>query len=83
VAPRWPEIDPGVIKSCLAFLLVSEVLGKPFDRRYRLAGTEIVASYGYDPTGATLRGFKHPLADGAWLAHYDRLIGDRRPIFGR
>jgi hypothetical protein len=82
-APSWPEIDPGAIKSCLPYLLVSEVFGEPFDLRYRIAGSEIVASYGYDPTGTTMRGFKHPPAEGAWPALYERLIGDRRPIFGR
>jgi hypothetical protein len=83
LAPSWPEIDPGAIKSCLPFLLVSEVLGEPFDLRYRLAGTEIVASYGYDPTGTTLRGFKHPTADGAWLPLYVKVIEGKRPVFGR
>ena len=54
-----PEIDPGAIKSCLPYLLVSEVFGEPFDLRYRLAGTAIIESYGYDPTGMSLRGFPH------------------------
>jgi hypothetical protein len=83
LAPSWREIDPGAIKPCLPYLLVSQVFGEPFDLRYRLAGTEIVASYGYDPTGRTLRGFAHPPADGSWLALYCRLLGERRPIFGR
>jgi hypothetical protein len=83
LAPSWPEIDPGAIKSYLPFLLVSEVFGEPFDVRFRLAGTEIVASYGYDPTGMTLRGFRLPPGDGVWLPLYDRVIGDKRPIFGR
>ena len=74
LAPSWPEIDPGAIKSCLPYLLVSEVFGEPFDVRYRLTGSEIVASYGYDPTGTTMRGSKHPPVDGAWPALYDRLI---------
>ena len=60
LAPSWPEIDPGAIKCCLPFLLVSEVFGEPFDLRYRLAGTEIVASYGYDPTGMTCEGSPPP-----------------------
>jgi hypothetical protein len=83
LAPSWPEIDPGAIKLCLPYLLVSEIFGEPFDVRFRLAGTEIVASYGYDPTGMTLRGFRHPPADGLWLPFYNRVIGDKRPIFGR
>jgi PAS domain len=83
LAPSWPEIDPGAIKSCLPFLLVSEVFGEPFDLRYRLAGTEIVAGYGYDPTGITLRGFPHPPANGAWVPLYAKVIEGNRPVFGR
>ena len=83
LAPSWPEIDPGAIKSCLPYLLVSEVFGEPFDLRVRLAGTEIVESYGYDPTGMTLRGFPHPPADGAWLPLYVKVIEEKRPVFGR
>jgi hypothetical protein len=83
LAPSWQEIDPGAIRACLPYLLVSDVFGDPFDLRYRLAGTEVVDSYGYDPTGLTLRGFKHPPADGAWLALYGKLLAERHPVFGR
>ena len=76
-------MDPGDIKACLPYLLVSEVFGEPFDLRVRLAGTAIVESYGYDPTGTTLRGFPHPLAYGAWLPLYVKVIKGKRPVFGR
>jgi hypothetical protein len=51
--------------------------------RFRLAGTAIVESYGYDPTGMTLRGFPHPPANGAWLPLYVKVIEGKRPVFGR
>jgi hypothetical protein len=60
LAPNWSEIDPGAIKPCLPYLLVLEVFGEPLDLRIQLAGTGIVESYGYDPTGMTVRRFPHP-----------------------
>jgi hypothetical protein len=83
LAPSWPEIDPAVVKACLPYLLVSEIFGRPFDLRYRLTGSEIVTSYGYDPTGMTLRGGSFPPADGIWPVLYGQLIEKKRPIFGR
>jgi hypothetical protein len=46
-------------------------------------GTEIVESYGYDPTGMTLREFPHPPVDGAWLPLYLKVIEGKLPVFGR
>jgi hypothetical protein len=83
IAPSWPEIDPAAIKPCLPYLLVAEVFREPFDLRYRLAGSEIVSSYGYDPTGKTLRGFDHGSSNPTWLVLYERVIEERRPVFGQ
>jgi PAS domain len=82
-APSWRAIEPAAIKKCLPYLLVSEVFGEPFDLRFRLAGTELVSSYGYDPTGMTLREHDHASANDVWLALYGRLLSDKQPIFGR
>jgi hypothetical protein len=82
-APSWREIDPAAIKACLPYLIVAEVSGEPFDLRYRLTGSEIVLSYGYDPTGKTLRSFDHASTNATWLALYGRLIEERRPVFGQ
>jgi len=84
LAPSWPEIDPAAIKGSLPYLLVSEIVAaEPVDLRFRLVGSEVVASYGYDPTGTTLLAGSHPPASGASAALYSRLLAQEWPIFGQ
>jgi hypothetical protein len=83
LAPSWREIEPGAIRGCLPYLLVAEVFGEPFDLRYRLTGTEVVASYGFDPTSKTLRGYDFGPSGTSWVALYGELLSQKHPIFGR
>jgi PAS domain len=81
-APGWAEIDPAAIKPLLPFLLLAEVQNEPFDLRYRLVGSEVVASYGYDPTWDSLRS-THRATEDIWYDLYRRVIETRRPCFGQ
>jgi hypothetical protein len=81
-APGWTEIDPAAIKPLLPYLLVAEVQHEPFDLRYRLVGTEVVASYGYDPTWDTLCS-THRATEDIWFHLYRRVIETKRPCFGQ
>jgi hypothetical protein len=83
LAPNWAEIDPAAIRPCLPYLLVSEILGEPADLRYRLVGTEIVSSYGYDLTGRTLQELAPAPINAMSIILYCRLFEERRPVFGR
>jgi len=53
-APFWNTFDPIALPRHLSRLWVIEVHGAPPRLRYRLVGTDIVASYGHDPTGRWL-----------------------------
>jgi hypothetical protein len=81
-APRWREIDPGEIRPVLPYLSTADVLGPPFDLRFRLVGTAVVNANGYDFTGQNLRSM--PLATGleTWLEHYGRTVEEKRARFG-
>lgn len=83
IAPRWAEVDPGEIRGLLPYLMVSEVFGRPFDLRYRLAGTEVIASYGYNFTWMTLRSLREAPQNAAWIRLYQRVIEEQRPFFAQ
>jgi hypothetical protein len=82
-APRRADIDPGEMKSLLPYVLIGEVLRSPFDVRYRLAGTAVVDAYGHDFTGRKLSAMPVTTGLEKWLAHYKRLVDEKRPQFGR
>ncbi len=83
IAPRWADVDPGQIRELLPYLMLSEVFGEPFDLRYRLAGTEIIASYGYNFTWMTLRSLREAPQNAAWIRLYQRVIDEKRPFFAQ
>ena len=81
-APSWADVNPAAIKHLLPYLLVGEVQHEPFDLRYRLVGSEVVASYGYDPTWDSLRS-THRAAEDIWFQLYRRVIDTGLPCFGQ
>lgn len=50
-APSRSDIDPAEITHLLPYVGLVDVLRNPLRFRYRLAGTQIVESYGYELTG--------------------------------
>ena len=52
IRPR--DIEPGDIKRLLPYISISDVIAEPFDLRYRLGGTAVVETSGYDFTGRFL-----------------------------
>jgi hypothetical protein len=84
LAPRWPDIDPGEIKRLLPNVIVSEVLTDPFDIRYRIVGSEIVAKYGYDFTWKSLRSIMNTNAESYWwLEFYQVTVEYKQSCYGR
>jgi len=49
--PTRKLFDPAALAKLLSRLWILDVLHDPFDLRYRLAGTHIVQTIGFDPTG--------------------------------
>ena len=83
LAPCPRDIDPGDIKRLLPYISISDVLHDPFDLRFRLVGTGVVEAAGYDFTGRFFHDM--PITTGVerWRAHYARVIGEKRPFYGR
>lgn len=83
MAPRPRDIDPGEIKRLLPYISISDVLHDPFDLRFRLVGTAIVESTGYDFTGRHFRDMPVTTGMEIWIKHYVRVATEKRPFYGR
>ena len=83
IAPRPRDIDPGDIKRLLPFISISDVIPEPFDLRYRLVGTGVVETSGYDFTGRFLHEMPVTTGKERWKAHYARVVKEKRPHYGR
>jgi hypothetical protein len=83
ITPRWSDIQPVDIKSLLPYVVVADVLERPFDVRYRIVGTAVVEAFGYDFTGETLRRPKPDPETVAWLDVYRQLVDRRGPCFAQ
>jgi len=83
LAPRPRDIEPGDIKRLLPYICISDVIAEPFDLRYRLGGTAVVETSGYDFTGQFLH--EMPVTTGMehWKKHYIRVVNEKRPFYGR
>ena len=82
--PARNDIDAVEIWSLLPNIHVSEWHENPDRVRYRLAGTEIVASIGREISGHWLTDFHTDLADIAeTMTLYRQVIARREPIIGR
>jgi hypothetical protein len=83
LAPRRADIDPGEIRGLLPYLLIGEFLSSPFDVRYRLVGTAVVEAYGHEFMGRNLRDMPVTTGLERWLAHYNTVMKQRHPFYGR
>lgn len=57
--PRRRDIDPIALKVMLPHLYLLDSRGGPDDLRYRLAGSLIVQSFGFEPGGMTRAEMRH------------------------
>jgi hypothetical protein len=82
--PRRADIDPIEIWSLLPYVHLSEWRDDPKDVRYRIAGTEIVATAGHEYRGRALSDVLSDPGDlEESLSLYIRVVATRVPIFGR
>jgi len=82
-APGRRDIDPGTLKPALPYLAIAELLGPPFDLRYRLVGTAVAEAAGADYMGKRFREIAVTTGFEAWLGHYERVIAEARPFYAR
>lgn len=82
--PARQDLDPVEMPAkLLPYVLLSEVLHDPFDIRFRLAGTEVVAMNNFDLTGKRLNeGIGQPHWCEYWLAVYREVVESATPAFG-
>jgi hypothetical protein len=82
--PRRQDVDPVDLWSLLPNIHLSEWHRDPDRVRYRVAGTELVASIGREISGHWLTEFHTDPSDVAeTLALYRQVIARRAPILGR
>jgi hypothetical protein len=82
--PRRADIDPIEIWSLLPYVHLSEWHEEPQDVLYRIAGTEIVATVGWEFRGRSLAEvLTDPDDFEEALSLYIRVRATRVPIFGR
>jgi hypothetical protein len=82
--PARRDIDALEIWTLLPFIHVSEWHRNPDRVRYRIAGTEVVASIGREISGHWLTDFHTDPADIAeTMALYRQVIARRAPVIGR
>lgn len=77
--PNRREIDPVEMVPVLSRLMLIEVVGARF--RYRVVGTEVATSAGYDFTGRFLDEQNFANRD-FYLGCYKDVLASRRPVFG-
>ncbi len=79
--PARADIDPTEIPALLPIILLVDVM-ETGTYRYRLAGTEIVGTFGHDITGKT---FAEVLPGGKYLEYITSLVNDvvsnGRPLY--
>ena len=81
--PSRADIEPADLKPFLPQLVLLDVVGDPPRFRYRLVGTEVTrVRQGLgkgDPTGEFVDDVTHHQGTAAVLAHYRRVVAERRP----
>jgi PAS domain len=81
--PSRADIDPLELRSYLPQLVLLDVEGDPPRFRYRLVGTEVTrvrrGLSNSDPTGRFVDEVTHHQGTGAVLAHYRRVVAERKP----
>jgi hypothetical protein len=81
--PSRTDIDPLELKPFLPQLVLLDVEGDPPRFRYRLVGTEVTqvrrGLTKSDPTGKFVDSVTHHQGTSAVLAHYCRVVAERKP----
>jgi hypothetical protein len=81
--PSRADIDPLELKPYLPQLVLLDVEGDPPRFRYRLVGTEVTrvrqGLVKSDPTGEFVDAVTHHQGTAAVLAHYRRVVAERKP----
>jgi len=81
--PQRADIDPVDLKPILPKIILSRIEYAPLRILYTVVGTQCVATAGFDYTGYYLDELDMSAEiDTHWPTLYQRIIAERRPIFG-
>lgn len=81
--PRRADIDPISLKPILPKILLARIEYTPVRVLYTVVGTQCVATAGFDYTGYYLDELDMSSEiDTHWPSLYQRILDERRPIFG-
>jgi hypothetical protein len=80
--PDRSSFDPIEHKNILANMMISELEPEPFRVRYRLVGTKIASTTGFDFTGRYLDELLGPQSPEPWLEYYKQIATTRAPLLG-
>lgn len=81
--PARRDIEPAEIKALLPHLSIADLSAAPLRVRYRLAGTRICESFGFNITGHWLHELDVTSDLSFWMAQYERMMATQAPVFGR
>jgi len=76
--PAWRDFDLEDFRGWYGFIIVYDVLHNPFDLKYRLFGTEMVALFQTEYTGKTIRENNFDIEDTQDLDHFEGLLNQRK-----
>jgi hypothetical protein len=82
IIPGRAEIEPSEIKPLLPNVLITDLFADPVRARYRLAGTKICESFGFNITGCWLHDLNVTADLPFWIAQYTRMMTSQAPVFG-
>lgn len=81
--PERADIDPAEIRDLLPHLELVDIDQEPFRVHYRLVGTALVHSVGFDYTGANIDELMFGTADETtWTRLFRQLCRDKAPLYG-
>jgi len=80
--PDRSKFDPTEHKNILANMMISELEPDPFRVRYRLVGTRVASTTGFDFTGRYLDELLGPQAPEPWIEYYMEIARTGAPLLG-
>lgn len=80
--PDRSTVDPAELKKLLPNILIAEAMHKPFRVRYRLVGTRVNETAGFNIQSRYLDELLSAEPDQPWMDHYRSVYVNRRPLLG-
>jgi hypothetical protein len=80
--PARADIDPADITRLLPYIIISDLFDEPMRVRYRLAGTVVTDSFGFNIAGRWLHDLDVAGGVERWTTLYQRVMTGKAPVFG-